>query len=289
MTLLVSVVTPTYNRAEELELLFESLNKQEDVDFEWIVIDDGSTDNTSQKITNFKNKNLNIKKINCIYQSNNGKNSAVIKGIQHTSGEYIVIIDSDDYLLDDAFKKIKKYLNNEAVINDPEIIGISGVKVDSQMKPVSFTEDIASSIMSHYDWFYTNRRLGDRIDFYKATILKEKIFNSFTKEKFITEDALWLDLKGKKLFISEPLLVVKYMDCGLSSNYVSLLRKNPFGTAYYYYILLINTDSLKIKLKASLLMMYYMLLAIVKNSNIMIGFFSFVFLPLLCLIKLFRK
>ncbi|EKJ8217902.1 glycosyltransferase family 2 protein [Citrobacter sedlakii] len=289
MTLLVSVVTPTYNRAGELQLLFDSLNKQEDVDFEWIIIDDGSTDSTSQKIASFKDNNLNIKKIKYVYQSNNGKNSAVIKGIQHTSGEYIVIIDSDDYLLDEAFMKIKNYLKDEAVINNPEIIGISGVKVDSQMKPVSFTGHTESSIMSHYDWFYTNRRLGDRIDFYKASILKEKIFNSFTKEKFITEDALWLDLKGKKLFISEPLLVVKYMDGGLSSSYASLLRKNPFGTTYYYYILLINTGSLKIKFKASLMLMYYIVLAIVKNSNILIGFFSFVFLPLLCLIKLFRK
>ncbi|ELW0888055.1 glycosyltransferase family 2 protein, partial [Escherichia coli] len=101
MTILFSVITPTYNRADELSSLFKSLNNQEGIEFEWVIIDDGSEDHTQQQVNDFKKHNKNITDIKYFYQENKGKNSAVIRGIQNASGDYIVVIDSDDYLLDD--------------------------------------------------------------------------------------------------------------------------------------------------------------------------------------------
>ena len=60
MTILFSVITPTYNRADELSSLFKSLNNQEGIDFEWVIIDDGSEDHTQQQVNHFKKHNKNI-------------------------------------------------------------------------------------------------------------------------------------------------------------------------------------------------------------------------------------
>ncbi|EAO4573137.1 glycosyltransferase family 2 protein, partial [Salmonella enterica] len=267
MSVIFSIITPTYNRSQELELLFNSLNRQDVIGFEWIVIDDGSIDNTKERVKKYIEYSKNLYDIKYFYQENQGKNSAVNKGIQNASGEYIVIIDSDDYLCDNALSCVKHYIDQGLFSLNKDLIGISGVKVDEQMSPVCFISDANMTIMSHYDWFYRQHRLGDRIDFYKASVLKTNIINNFPKEKFITEDALWLNLKGKKLFINEPLLIVKYTDDGLSSRYRTLLKQNPFGSAYYYYVLLINSDNVLIKCKASTLIIYYIILTIMKNNN----------------------
>ncbi|APW69042.1 glycosyltransferase family 2 protein [Salmonella enterica] len=288
MSVFFSIITPTYNRKKELEVLFESLNRQVGVSFEWVIIDDGSIDDTKEWVNKFVNNN-NLYEIRYFYQENQGKNSAVNKGIQIARGEYIAIIDSDDYLYDNALACVKNYLDQDFFILNKELIGISGVKVDNEMTPVSFVSDRNMTVMSHYDWFYNERRLGDRIDFYKASVLKANIINHFPKEKFVTEDALWLDLKGKKLFINDRLLVVKYMDDGLSSRYASLLKQNPFGSAYYYYVLLINSNNTLIKCKASILIIYYAVLTIIKNNNIFIGSLSILISPIICLLKSFRK
>ncbi len=289
MSVIFSIVTPTYNRARELKALFTSLNKQTGVSFEWVIIDDGSVDNTSDSVYEFMEKNVCISEIKYIYQENKGKNSAVNKGILSAAGEYIIIVDSDDSLCDRALARIKDILDQENVSKRAELIGVSGLKMNRQQKPVSFITDKSIEVMSHYEWFYKRRRLGDRIDIYKAIVLKNNLFNHFPKEKFITEDALWLDLNGVKLFINEPLLIGDYLDGGLTSEYTSLLKRNPFGSAYYYYVLLVNADSVFTKNKSAVLIIYYVLLAIIKNSNFFTGLLSLVSYPIICLIKSLRK
>lgn len=289
MSIIFSIVTPTYNRDRELKILFASLNKQMGVDFEWVIIDDGSVDNTRDSVYEFIKENVCISEIKYIYQENKGKNSAVNKGVLSAIGEYIIVVDSDDYLCDRALARIKEILDQENISERPEIIGVSGIKMNRQQKPVSFITDKSREVMSHYEWFYKRRRLGDRIDIYKAIVLRNNLFNHFPKEKFITEDALWLDLKGVKLFINEPLLIVDYLDGGLSSEYTSLLKRNPFGSAYYYYVLLVNADSVFIKYKSAVLIIYYVLRAIINNSGFFTGLLSIASYPIICLIKSLRK
>lgn len=289
MSLVFSIVTPTYNRATELKVLFASLNKQVGVSFEWIIIDDGSVDNTKDSVCEFMAENICMSGIKYIYQENKGKNGAVNKGLLSAVGEYIIIVDSDDYLCDRALVRIKDILDQENVSKRAELIGVSGVKLNQQQKPVSFIADEPREVMSHYEWFYKLHRFGDRIDIYKAAALQNNLFNHFPKEKFITEDALWLDLNGMKLYINEPLLIGDYLDGGLTSEYASLLKRNPFGSAYYYYVLLVSTDSMRIKYKSAMLIIYYVNLAIIKNSNVFAGLLSLISCPIICLIKLFRK
>ena len=94
--MLITVLTPTYNRAKLLERLYQSLCQQTYQDFEWIVVNDGSKDHTNEVVQSFVAE----KKINIIYikQENGGKHRAVNSGVKVAKGELIFIADSDDWL-----------------------------------------------------------------------------------------------------------------------------------------------------------------------------------------------
>ena len=103
----ITVFTPTYNRAYTLERLYKSLLNQTSYDFEWLIVDDGSTDNTSELIKSFQNNQL--FDVRYYKQGNGGKHVAINKGVELAEGELFFIVDSDDYLTDDAIAITKKY------------------------------------------------------------------------------------------------------------------------------------------------------------------------------------
>ena len=106
----VTVFTPTYNRAYILERLYNSLKRQSIYDFEWLVIDDGSTDSTSQLLEKWKKENL---PFDIVYykKDNGGKCRAINLGLQYARGELFLVVDSDDYLSEDAIEKITAWSN----------------------------------------------------------------------------------------------------------------------------------------------------------------------------------
>lgn len=101
-----TIFTPTYNRAYILPKLYQSLLRQSNKDFEWLVIDDGSTDNTETLVQKYINEN----KIPIRYylQKNQGKHIAINKALNLANGEYIVTVDSDDYIVDNHIEICKK-------------------------------------------------------------------------------------------------------------------------------------------------------------------------------------
>ena len=104
--MLLTIFTPTYNRAYSLERLYKSLVTQSLKDFEWLVVDDGSTDNTEELINKFVSDN----KVKICYfkQENGGKHRAINRGAAMAQGDYFLIVDSDDYLTSDAVESIKR-------------------------------------------------------------------------------------------------------------------------------------------------------------------------------------
>lgn len=90
----VTVFTPSYNRSHTLPRVYKSLLSQTNQDFEWIIVDDGSTDETVSLVTMWQNENkLNI---HFIQQSNKGKFITLIETIERAKGEWFLIADSDD-------------------------------------------------------------------------------------------------------------------------------------------------------------------------------------------------
>lgn len=108
--LLLSIIIPIYNSEKYLPELIESIQAQEFSDYELIIIDDGSIDGSLEICRNFKIKNNNIK---IISQKNKGVSTARNKGLDEVSGEYVLFLDSDDYLTNSALKIIEKYLTEQ--------------------------------------------------------------------------------------------------------------------------------------------------------------------------------
>lgn len=104
---MITVFTPTYNRAHLLHRVRQSLLQQNFVDFEWLIVDDGSTDETEQLVQSWITQNP-IIPIRYIKKTNGGKHTAINTGVQAAAGELFVILDSDDQLLPDALKLIEK-------------------------------------------------------------------------------------------------------------------------------------------------------------------------------------
>ena len=117
---MITVFTPTYNRAYILPILYESLVNQSFKNFEWIIVDDGSTDTTKELVESFlSEKNI---KIRYFLQENQGKHVAINNGAELAEGDLFFIVDSDDYLSSDALEKLEKRFQD--IKHNSEVAGI---------------------------------------------------------------------------------------------------------------------------------------------------------------------
>lgn len=100
---MLTIFTPTYNRAHLLPNLYQSLLNQKRVDFEWLIVDDGSTDGTEELVNQWIEEA--VLTIRYFRKENSGKHTAINKGVQLAKGELFLIVDSDDVLAENALKK----------------------------------------------------------------------------------------------------------------------------------------------------------------------------------------
>jgi len=124
----ITVITPTYNRAHTLNRVYESLKKQVFKNFVWIIMDDGSTDNTQELVNKFSNENL--IEIKYFQGKNRHKFITVFEGIKKVKTPYFVIIDSDDSWPQDSFEIL--YEEVSKIKNQDQFIGVIGHSVDTQ-------------------------------------------------------------------------------------------------------------------------------------------------------------
>jgi len=232
----VSVFTPTYNRAYIIESLYSSLKRQTNMDFEWIIIDDGSTDDTEElfkRITSERN-NFDVK-----YQkvSNGGKHRAINEGVLLAKGDLFFIVDSDDYLTDDAIEKIIEV--EDSIPNDQKkfFAGVCGEKGFSVEKSVGNTFeheylDITSLEREKYNI------TGDKAEVFYTDVLRKYPFPEFEGENFVTECVVWdrIAHDGLKLrFFNDIIYICDYLPDGLTAHYRDLYKKNPASYGLYIY------------------------------------------------------
>lgn len=232
---MISVLTPTYNRAYTLTRLYDSLLKQVTKEFEWVVIDDGSEDETDKLITGFQEQNL----VNIIYvkQKNMGKPQALNSGVKHCSGNYILIVDSDDALTEDAIYS----LNESIKIADQDNKEISGVcfrraYFNNEIIGNHFNDTKNSTCYLHSTdaGHYFN---GDLAYCFKKTMMLAHPFPYFLGEKFVPELFIWNKISDQapvKFHKSKAIYLSEYLDDGLSKNFHLQLKANPKGFGLYY-------------------------------------------------------
>lgn len=245
--MLITVFTPSFNRGYVIENLYRSLQKQTFTNFEWIVIDDGSSDNTEELFYYWrKEKN----KFNIYYQKveNGGKHRAINKGLELANGKMFFIVDSDDYLADDALEKIAYWLTT--IEDADEFCGVSGLRGKSlnQMTGTSFRGEFADL---YYYEREKNQVTGDKAEVYFTDILRKYRFPEFKNENFVTEAVVWMQMgaRYKMRYFNEIIYLADYLVDGLSRNIEILVRKNPQGHAFF---VLKNIEYNKLNLKQRL-------------------------------------
>lgn len=252
---MISIITPTFNRAYILPECYKSLCKQNNPDFEWIVIDDGSTDNTEQLVNGFISEN----KITIRYfkQKNGGKHRAHNYGVQNAAGELTVCLDSDDMLSPDAIETAKKVWHE---MSRPDSAGILALRGDMiQHRPIctEIPHGLTYSTMSNLRDNFSFE--GDTVLFFRTQILKEHLFKEFNGEKFLPENNLYCDIDriGKMILLNKVLYYCEYHPDGLTAKYHRLLFNNPKGTADTYYKMALNAVSYPMALKYAIISRAY--------------------------------
>lgn len=229
----ITVCTPTYNRAHLLNKLYTSLKKQNYNSFQWIIVDDGSTDDTEAIVNEFiKENNINIRYIK---KKNGGKHTALNIGIDNAEGELFWIVDSDDYIIDDALKYI---WNKWCELKDnKDFAGLSALRGYENKKVIGTTvneEYIDADVLTYR---YKYRVLGDKSEVYRTDILKKYKFPEYREEKFLTEAVVWNRIAndGYKIrWFNNVIYICEYLEGGLTNTSDKNIMDSWQGTTLYY-------------------------------------------------------
>ena len=252
----VTILTPTYNRAGYLPRLYNSLIEQTSKDFIWFVIDDGSADDTQQKIKNYQNEN----RIPILYQKqeNGGKHRALNRGISQIETQLTFIVDSDDYLPADAIEIILQYHNKYKEMKN--LCGYSFLRCyeDGTVNTAYFEKD--EEISTYRDIRINGNIGGDKAEVFFTNILKKYPFPEFEGEKFLPEDLVWMRMSGpyEMVHINKCIYISEYLEGGLTKTGRAMKIYSPKGMMRRSQVYLEdNKVCLKVKMKMMLLYLVY--------------------------------
>lgn len=228
---MITVFTPTYNRKELLFRLYESLLGQTSKDFEWLIVDDGSSDGTEETINSFIKENK--IPITYIAKSNGGKHTAFNLGVKNANGELFFCVDSDDFLPPNAIEDI---INASDKISQNNISGIIAYKNDINGKRLSNELPSDISYSTAYILDKIHGCCGEWSFIYKTEILKNNLYPEIKGEKFIGESVLY-DKLGNSFdmyLLNKIVTTCEYQNDGLTSHFFATMLKNPIGYKIYY-------------------------------------------------------
>lgn len=226
----ITVFTPTYNRAHLLPKLYESLKTQTSNNFEWLIIDDGSADNTKEVVDNWINENH--IKITYHFQENQGMVAAHNTAHYLMTTELCVCIDSDDHMPADGIEKILKLWEEHGYEDSAGMVGL-----DAYTNGKIIGTNLPDVKECKFSELYTTYKIsGD-----KKFVHNRKVFNQYLpyprlgNEKFPVTSYLYLfiEQKHKLLVFNEVFCIVEYMEDGLSNNLIKQYRESPDSFAFY--------------------------------------------------------
>lgn len=213
----ITIFTPTFNRCNLIDKLYQSLLEQTQKNFEWLVVDDGSTDGTENYFSNLL-KQTHPFPIRYIKQENGGKHRAINRGVANAKGKLFFIVDSDDTLLPCAIEKINRWI--ETLDYSHKWAGISGLKGFSEKKIVG-----QSNTQSFIDVKNTERHKyhldGDKAEIYITEILKKYPFPEIPGENFISEEIVWNAIARDGYYLrwfNEIIYICSYLESGLTKD-----------------------------------------------------------------------
>lgn len=230
----ITVFTPTYNRAYIIENLYHSLQRQTFRDFEWVVVDDGSTDNTETLFLQILNED-NFFPIRYVKTENGGKHRAINKGVSMATGDLFFIVDSDDYITDDALETIDSVEKSIPIKEKHTFAGVCGLSAYSPAKIIGTTFDgefLDITMLERSRYNIT----GDKAEVFYTKIMCMYPFPCFDNENFLTECVVWDKIAhdGYLLrFFNTSIKLCDYLPDGLTAKGWKLMVDNPKGYGLY--------------------------------------------------------
>jgi glycosyltransferase involved in cell wall biosynthesis len=248
-----TVLTPTYNRIHLLPRLYGSLLAQTSKNFEWLIVDDGSTDSTEQVVQSWIKENKLM--IKYMKKENGGKHTALNLGVKSIETELIFLLDSDDYLVENAIERVYFYFEKHK--STKNICGITFHRINSNGK-ISGGHFPEKEQIASYPEFQVNTWHGDTAQIFYSSILSEFPFPEFKGgKKCVSEDIVWIPmgLKYKTVYVSEALTVSEYQKDGLTRNSRKVLN---YRAQYEIGLLYLNPIlKLKYHLRGALMVNVY--------------------------------
>lgn len=249
----ITILTPTYNRAELLKRLYQSLKEQTCGDFLWRIIDDGSKDETKQVVESFQREGC----IDIVYerQENGGKHRALNRGIAQIDSKLTFIVDSDDFLPRDAVEIILRY--HEKYKAAENLCGYSFLRCyeDGSVNTAYFKED--EEISTYRDVRINGNIGGDKAEVFFTHILKQYPFPEFEGEKFLPEDAVWMKMSGPyhMVHVNQCIYISEYLEGGLTKTGRAMKIYSPKGMMCRSMVYL-EDPAVGIKVKIKMLLLY---------------------------------
>ena len=241
---MITVFTPTYNRAHLLPRLYESLCRQTFTDFEWVIVDDGSSDGTSQLFHPNDNVNdnegsslnpiFNSIKVRYFYQENGGKHRAINRGVKEAQGELFFIADSDDILPPEALQTVAEVYSH--IKNDKSFGGVCGL--DGKFEGGIIGSGLPQEVMdvNSIDLRIKHGVTGDMKEVFRTSVMKEFPFPEIPKERFCPEALVWnrIATKYKLRYFNKIIYLAEYQEDGITSGIVRARMKSPVASMMTY-------------------------------------------------------
>ncbi|MCR9183692.1 MAG: glycosyltransferase family 2 protein [Flavobacteriaceae bacterium] len=259
----LTVFTPTYNRAYCLYKCYESLKRQTSDDFIWLIVDDGSTDNTAELVKVWKNES-NFK-IEYYYKENGGMHTAHNEAYKNIVTELNVCIDSDDYMPDNAVELIISRWRKDGA---KKYAGLLGLDIDTKGNRIAkkaFPQELHSCKYMDLKKYGV---IGDIKFVYRTDVIKEYMpYPVFEGENYLSVGYVYaqIDLKFDMLCSNDVYCIVEYMPDGISKNKLLQYKKYPKGFAHIRKIMMVISLTFFDRFKSA---MHYVSSSIfLKNRN----------------------
>lgn len=264
---LLSIVTPTYNRANLLKNCFASLQCQTDKRFEWIIVDDGSSDETRAVVQGFQEQAPDMH-ITYLYQENGGKHRALNASHQHIHGNYVLIFDSDDTLtktaVNDVYTAWLPYMDRSEI---GVVVLLRGKAPDDPIAYVRQEKVPVDLLECERVCVYGN----DCCETIRTELFLQYPFPEFPGEKFISEGILWkqVNQNHKYVYINKVIYLCDYLEGGLTKSGRAMRIKSPRGGMLNSSLNMDPRGNLKTRIKNGLLYICYGYFAGMKAKEIL--------------------
>jgi glycosyltransferase involved in cell wall biosynthesis len=240
---LFTIFTPTFNRAHTLHRVFDSLKAQSLQDFEWLIVDDGSTDQTAETVAAWEK--VAQFKIRYVRQEHAGKHIAHNRALKEARGRLFAVLDSDDALLPHALERMHWHWNSILESERLHFWAVESLACDENGQLVGNQYPASPFDSNLRDLRYIHRVLGEKFRVSPTEILRRYPFPEISETQFIPEGVVWFEIAKtyKQRSVNE---VCRVYYCHQPKTDATLSSRNNLATTargrLHYYVWLLNND-----------------------------------------------